>query len=238
MQSPVTYTLAQGVATITMDDGKANVLGLNMLSAINAALDQALADQAVTVLRGRPGMFSGGFDLSVFKSEPQELCQMLEAGARLALRLLEFPHPVLAACTGHAVAMGAFLLLASDVRVGVELHTRIQVNEVHIGLTLPRFAIETCRQRLAPAHLHVAAATALPYSPQQALAAGFLDEVATLDAFESVVQVHSARLAGLQRAAFTATKARMVERTLVAMRDAIAQDVAEWSQNFGSVAKA
>ncbi len=236
MQTPVTYTLAQGVATISIDDGKANAMSLAMLSAINAALDQAQADNAVTVMRGRAGMFSGGFDLSVFKRDPHELCQMLEAGARLAHRLLSFPHPVLAACTGHAVAMGAFLLLAADVRVGIDLHTRIQVNEVQIGLTLPKFAIEICRQRLSPAHFNLAATTALPYAPQQAMAAGFLDEVAPIDAFDSVVQLHCARLVGLNREAFTATKLRLREQSLQALRDATAWDVADWAQRFKTVA--
>src|SRR5215212_5979254 len=109
-----------------MDDGKANVMSLPMLQALNGALDRAQADSATVVLTGRSGMFSGGFDLAVFKTDPQALLAMLEAGARMAERVLSFPLPVVAACTGHAIAMGAFLLLSADVRIGVDVGARIQ----------------------------------------------------------------------------------------------------------------
>ena len=154
MQELVSYRLGDGIATVTMDDGKANVMSLRMLQALNGALDRAEADLATVVLTGRPGMFSGGFDLAVFKTDPQALFAMLEAGARLTERALVFPRPIVAACSGHAIAMGAFLLLSTDVRIGIDADARIQVNEVQIGLSLPRFAIEVCRQRLTPAIVH------------------------------------------------------------------------------------
>ena len=89
MTNLVNYTLQDGIATLAMDDGKANVMGLPMQAALNAALDRALTDQAVVVLTGRSGMFSGGFDLNVFKTDPAASVRMLEGGARLALRLLD-----------------------------------------------------------------------------------------------------------------------------------------------------
>jgi enoyl-CoA hydratase len=143
--SPLTYALEDGIATIALDDGKANVMSVAMLRALDAALDRAAADKAVVVLRGRTGMFSAGFDLAVFKRDPQELFEMLSAGAAITERLLSFPHPVVAVCTGHAIAMGAFLLLSTDLRIGAHPDAKIQVNEVQIGLTLPEFAIEVCR---------------------------------------------------------------------------------------------
>jgi enoyl-CoA hydratase len=121
-----------------MDDGNANVMSVQMLQALNAALDRAQTDKAVVVLTGRQGMFSGGFDLAVFKGDPDEQLRMLQAGALLTEGLLSFALPVLAACTGHAIAIGAFLALSTDVRIGVDQGARIQVNEVQIGLTLPR----------------------------------------------------------------------------------------------------
>ena len=55
------------VMVIHLDDGKANVLSPSTMVLINAALDAAEADPEVgaVVLHGRPGVFSGGFDLSV-----------------------------------------------------------------------------------------------------------------------------------------------------------------------------
>ena len=142
MSTSLSYQLADGFATITIDDGKANVMGLPMLRALDAALGQALEDRAAVIIQGRPGMFSAGFDLTVFKSDPQELFAMLKSGAELTERVLSFPHPVVAVCTGHAIAMGVFLMLCADLRIGTAAEARIQVNEVQIGFTLPHFAIE------------------------------------------------------------------------------------------------
>jgi len=179
-------------------------------------------------------MFSGGFDLAVFKRGPDELYRMLEAGARLTERLLSFPKPVVAACSGHAVAMGLFLLQCADVRIGVDSGARLQANEVQIGLTLPHFAIEVCRQRLAPAHLNLVAATAAPYTPEQALAAGMLDELVPAASLAAVARQRTAQLLTLNAEAFTATKLRLRAQALTALRAAIDADLADWSQRFRS----
>lgn len=229
MSDLVTYDVTHGIARILLDDGKANVMSVRMLAAVNAALDRALADKAVVVLMGRPGMFSGGFDLKVFKSNPAESVQMLEAGARLCLRLLSHPHPVLAACTGHAVAMGCFILLGCDYRIGVDQGARIHAIEVQIGMTLPRFALEVCRHRLSPSHYSLACTTAYPYKPQEALAAGFLDELASADNFDAAVKARAAYLAQLNQGAFTATKKRLKQPVVEALEAAIRADVVDWS---------
>ncbi len=230
---PVAYTFADLIATLTLDDGKANVMGLPMLAAINAALDRAQADRAkVVVLRGRPGMFSGGFDLAVFKRSPADTLAMLHAGALLTERLLSLPVPVLAVCTGHAMAMGAFLLLSADVRVGVNAGSRVQANEVQIGMTLPYFAIQVCRMRLSPPHLNLAACTAQPYTPEEAVAAGFLDLVVPAEALDSASQAQVQRLAGLNAEAFAATKQRLRKADLQALRQAIEDDLLNWRSRF------
>jgi enoyl-CoA hydratase len=229
MTPPLTYELNDGVATLTMDDGKANVMSLRMLQAIDAALDRALADQAVVVLTGSARMFSGGFDMAVFKGEPQDLARMLEAGARLSLRLLSHPFPVVAVCAGHAMAMGAFLLLSADLRIGVNEGYKVQLTEVQIGMTLPHFAIEVSRQRLTPTHYGLAAGLSQPYTPTTAMAAGFLDEIVPADALASTVAAHTARLQKLHMGAFAATKLRLRADSLAALRDAINQDVLDWS---------
>jgi enoyl-CoA hydratase len=111
MTDLLTYRRTQAVATISLDDGKVNVMSLKMLAAVNDALDQALWDQAVVVIAGRPGVFSAGFDLPVLRAGGAESAEMVRRGFVLAERLLSFPLPVVIACTGHALAMGAFLVL-------------------------------------------------------------------------------------------------------------------------------
>ena len=234
MNSSLDYRLDEGFATITLDDGKANVMSVPMLRAIDRALDRALEDEAAVIVQGRQGMFSAGFDLTVFKSDPQELLEMLTAGAHLTERVLSFPYPVIAVCTGHAIAMGAFLLLSADLRIGTRADAKIQVNEVQIGFTLPHFAIEVCRQRLSPAHFSLAALTARPYRQSQAVEAGFLDEVTTPDELAGVLEAKKAHMRGLRTESFTATKRRLRGPGLVALREAIGKDIEDWSTAFRS----
>ncbi len=232
MNNSLTYSFAKGVATIKLDDGKANAMSVGMLQEIFDALAKAEQDKAVVVIEGRAGMFSGGFDLGAFKRDPQELFTMLKAGAELTERLLSFPYPVVALCTGHAIAMGAFILLSTDLRIGTMAAAKIQVNEVQIGLTLPHFAIETCRQRLSPAHFNLAAITANPYSQAQALAAGFLDEVVDAQDAADVLEKRLNHLLGLNMPAFAATKLRQRKETLDRLRVAIETDIEDWAARF------
>jgi enoyl-CoA hydratase len=120
MTSLVAYTLAEGIATLAMDDGKANVMSPAMLAELNAALDRAENDKAAVLLTGRKGVFSAGFDLKVLGAGGAAAFDMLMAGFRTAERLLAFNAPVIAACNGHALAMGVFLLAAADYVVAAD----------------------------------------------------------------------------------------------------------------------
>jgi enoyl-CoA hydratase len=208
MGAGVSYSLADGVATITMDDGKVNALSPRMLAELGAALDRAEADGAAVVLTGRGGVFSAGFDLGVLRAGGPAAAAMVRSGFGLAARLLTFPAPALAACSGHAVAMGAFLLLAADYRIGVAGPFRITANEVAIGLTVPQAAIELCQARLTPAAFSRAVTLAEVFSPGQAAAAGFLDRVVDVTGLEAAAGAEAGRLARLDRRAHVATKLR------------------------------
>jgi enoyl-CoA hydratase len=217
------------VSTIIMDDGKANVLSPSMLRELNAAVDRAEAENTVVLLAGRAGMFSCGFDLAVFKRSRAEQLEMLLGGARTALRLLAFPAPVILACSGHAVAMGAFLLLSADVRIGVRgAEFQICVKEVEIGMTLPRFAVEICRQRLSPPHFHLATITARQYNPEEAREAGFVDELMPAASLMDAACEQARVASKLNRAALIASKLRVRQSALDALRNAIAADEEEW----------
>src|SRR5438445_10321040 len=228
MSGLATYQLKDSIAGITMDDGKVNALSPKMLAEINAALDQAIADRAVVVLTGREGMFSAGFDLRVLTAGGPDAIAMLFAGFELAERILSFPSPVVIACNGNTVAMGVFLLLSGDYRVGAAGPYRITANEVAIGLTMPRAAVEICRQRLAPAHFNRAVILAEPYSPDDAVAAGFLDRIVQPSELQDVADSIAVQLGKLNMAAHAASKLRAREQALTAIRAAIEADKAQF----------
>ena len=226
MGTLVSYRRESSIATITMDDGKVNALSAELLAELNAALDRAAADQTVVVLAGRPGVFSAGFELAVLKAGGRPAALLVRAGFELAARVLAFPAPVLIACTGHAVAMGAFLLMSGDYRIGVDGPYKFSVNEVAIGLTVPQAAIEICRQRLTPAHFSRAVILADVFSPQDALAAGFVDRLVPEGELQDLAGSTAARLATLDLNAHGVTKLRAREPALTAIRAAIDSDYA------------
>lgn len=220
----VSYQLRDSIATITMDDGKVNVLSPQMLTELNEAFDRAAADHAVVMLTGRPGVFCAGFDLAVLRAGGSPASGMLRAGFELAARMLAFPAPVLIACTGHAVAMGAFLLLSGDYRVGAAGLYKITANEVAIGLTMPLAAVEICRQRLSPAYLSRAVMLAEVFAPGDAVAAGFLDRLVQAPELQDVATRSAVEAARLDMDAHAATKLRARGLALTAIRAAIAAD--------------
>ncbi len=228
MSALVSYGLRDSVATITMDDGKVNVLSQAMLTELAAALDRAAADGAVVVLTGREGVFSAGFDLTILRAGGAASADLLRAGFDLAAQLLAFPTPVVVACPGHAVAMGVFLLLSGDYRIGARGAYKLTANEVAIGMTMPRAAVEICRQRLTPACFNRAVSLAEVFPPDDAVVAGFLDRVVPAAELAQAAAAAAAGLASLDLDAHAATKLRARQLAQSALREAIDTDDAEY----------
>jgi len=226
MKDLVTYARSGPVGSIVMDDGKANVMSLAMLNALHLAFDQAERDKTVAILTARGRHFSGGFDLNVFtngSAEDQYL--MVKAGAELALRILSFPTPVVVACQGNAFPMGAFLIMSADHRIAAEGSYRIGMNEVAIGLAVPRFAIEIARQRLTPAYFSRVVMTAEMFGPVEAVTAGFFDRVVSADQLERSAEQAAQALSTLNMAAHAATKARARGAVIKMIRAMIDEDI-------------
>lgn len=218
MTDLISYSLDDGVATITMDDGKVNALSSAMLGAISGALDEAEQDGAVVVLTGRATTFSAGFDL---RCPLEDWPRMLHDGASLAVRLLSFPRPVVAACNGNAVAMGAFLLLAADHRIGVAGDFSIGLNEVAIGMTVPWFGLALAHHRLSKPAYDLCTITGALLAPVGAQTAGFLDRLVEPGQLEQTAAATARALCSIDQAAHHATKLRVREQVLSRARDGI-----------------
>jgi enoyl-CoA hydratase len=228
----ISYDLADGVATITLDDGRANALSPAMQEAINETLDRATADDAAVVLAGRDGRFSAGFDLSVMSQGGQAVVDMVIGGFDLSLRLHEWPRPVVAACTGHAMAMGAFLLLSCDERVAADGPFKIAANEVSIGMTMPHTAVALMRMRLTPPAFQRSAILSETFDPQSAVTAGYLDRIVAPEQVLAEAQSRAAAFLALDARAHRDTKGRVRAPGLDAMRAARDTDRAELTALF------
>lgn len=220
----VSYQLEDSIAKISMDDGKVNVLSRKMLAELNSAFDRAESDRAVVVLTGRGGLFSAGFDLTALRGGGEEASAMLREGFELAERMLSFPTPVVIACSGHAIAMAVFLLLSGDFRIGAAGPYKITANEVAIGLAMPQAAVEICRQRVPSTHFNRVVALAEVFSPEEAVGAGLLDRTAPESDLGDAAAAMAAQLGKLDMQAHTASKLRVREGALKALRTAIEAD--------------
>jgi enoyl-CoA hydratase len=227
MSDPVRYRLEgdRKIAVVEMDDGKANALSDAMIEAVTAALTRAEGEAGAMVLAGRPERFCAGFDLRVMMSGPDSAKALLSRGSEMLMRLYGATIPLVIACTGHALAGGALVVLTGDVRVAAAGPFKIGLNEVAIGMPVPVLAMELARDRLLPTALTRATLLAHVHTPDEALAAGYLDEVVAADQVMPRALAEAARLAALGRAPFRATKERLRGRTIAHIRGSLESDM-------------
>jgi enoyl-CoA hydratase len=218
MSDPVSWSIEDGVVVVRVDDGKANAIAHPVIEGLHRALDAAEAEGRAVVLVGREGRFSAGYDLGEMTAGADRARALVRAGGELLVRVFVHPQPVVVAATGHALAAGALLLLACDIRVGAEGPFKIGLNETAIGLGLPAYAIELAQARLDPRHVTRSALCAEIHDPVGAVAAGFLDRVVPADACAQDAVAEARRLGELRSGAYRHTKELLrrpvVERVL------------------------
>lgn len=181
MSAAATISITDRIATITMDDGKANAFGFDMMAAINACLDEAENAADVIILTGRPGIMCAGFDLKVMKNVPEDATEMVRLGGDLLLRLFGSKQPIIIAATGHGIAAGGLLMLSADYRIAAAGDARFGLNETAIGMVLPPFGMDLARFKLNNQFLDAAVVGATLYSPEEAVTVGYVDQVVAAD---------------------------------------------------------
>jgi enoyl-CoA hydratase len=220
----VSYQCDDGVALLTLCNGKANAISPDVIAAFNQALDRAEQDGAVVIITGQPGILSGGYDLKVILSSPQNALALVEQGSTLARRMLSHPYPIIVACPGHAVAKGAFLLLSADYRIGVEGPFTIGLNEVRIGMTMHHVGIELARDRLRKSAFQRSVINAEMFNPQTAKDAGFLDEVVPAEELMNAASRMAQQLKTLNLKAHAKTKLKARKALLATLDQGIELD--------------
>ena len=211
MTDRISYAVDCNVARITLDDGKVNAMSLPFFEALGAALDRAEREKpGAVVITGRPGYFSAGLDLKLMPTlAPDELQRMLLSFGRTMLRVFTFPIPTVAALSGHAIAGGAMLAFACDLRYAADGPFRLQLNEVAIGLPLPTWAIVIAETAVPPRWQTEALLHARAYSPADALGRSLVTAVVPPERLLEEVSAAAARLGALHQAAYATSKARL-----------------------------
>ncbi len=227
MSDHVTTTIDGDVAVITVDDGKANALSFDVLEGLQSALSAAETSSKAVVVMGREGKFSAGFDLSIMTGGIDDARRLLATGALAALQVYMSPVPVVFGVTGHALAMGGILTSAADYRVGADGPFKLGLNEVAIGMPVPSFAVELCRDRLSPAWFTRCVQHAHICSPAEALSAGFLDEVVDPTAVrERATEVAAGLAATVHPGPFRTTRTNVRSQLAEQLRAGLEADMA------------
>jgi enoyl-CoA hydratase len=218
MSDALLTTIEDGVAVVRLDDGKANALSMSLIGDLHEALDTASKEATSVCLVGNAKALCAGFDLSVMRGGFEGMVELVRTGGELLMRLYGHPQPTLAAVTGHALAAGALLVLACDTRVSGDAPAKIGLNEVAIGMTLPTFAVELARDRLSKRYLTRATVEGEIFSPEGALAAGYVDMIVAADECERSAIDVARRLGQLDANAYAGTKQALRGATIERVR--------------------
>lgn len=186
---PVAYSLTDEVATITLNDPeKRNVLSVDSLKALAAALAQAAEDPAarVVVITGAGNTFCAGADLKGASAAsdntesdgdegklwdgPQAIVTVLKA-------ILDHPKPTIARVQGHVAGGGNGLVAACDLAVATE-SAKFAYSEVRVGVA-PAVISVVCLRKMNVADGYELFLTGERISATRALEAGLINKVTT-----------------------------------------------------------
>lgn len=211
----ITLDIQNDIAHLAVDDGKANALSFALIAEYQDALAKAESEAKAIMISGRPGRFCAGFDLSVMRESPEKAGELVNAGGHLLLRLFANPLPVVIACSGHALAAGGLMLLAADTRIGMQGDFKLGLNETAIGMVLPVVGIELPKARLGQDHFTPAVIQGKMHSPDEAVAAGFLDKAVASDALMEASFAATGALSQLPTRAYYGNK-RLIRKDAIA----------------------
>ena len=210
------------ISIITLDDGKANVFSPKMIQDVNQCLDKVPTESGALIITGREGMFSAGFDLKIISAgDIQATMDMSLSGFKLLSRIFSFPRPILAACSGHGIALGTFLLCCCDYRVGVKGDFMIGANEMRTNMVIPIPILELISHRVSASHKYRAILGAEMYSIESGLEAGLIDEVVDPENLMETAMLKAKDLATMGHPSYTLTKELLIREPLQKINNAI-----------------
>lgn len=181
MSDFATVSIEDGIAVITLNDGKANAFSFAMMEALTGCMDKAEVEADVIVLTAEGRAMCAGFDLSVMQNDADRVPEMVGNGGKFLARLFACPKPTIIAAPGHGIAAGGLLMLAADYRIAAEGGARFGLNESAIGMVLPPYGYDLSVFRINNKYLDASFVGAELFDVTTAIKAGFLDEAVPAD---------------------------------------------------------
>src|SRR5438309_837150 len=134
----IDYSVADGIATIELNDPPANTYSYEMMREIDAAVLDARMDRAVhvIVLRGAgEKFFCAGANIGMLKDADPDYKYYFCLHANETLnRLEQTPKLVIAGLNGHTVGGGLEVAMAADLRIARKDGGKIGLPEVALGV--------------------------------------------------------------------------------------------------------
>ena len=222
MEKLATLESKDDVSIITIDDGKANVFSKNMIDAFNECLDNVPSDKGSLIITGREGMFSAGFDLKVISSgDIEKIRDMTLNGFKLLARIFSFPRPVLAACSGHGIALGTFLLCCCDYRIGIKGEYMVGANEMRTNMVIPTPILELIKFRVTQSYKYRAVLGGEMFALEDATKTGIIDEITESNNLMNAAMEKAKDLSTMGNPSYSLTKELFIAEPLEKINDAI-----------------
>ena len=210
------------ISIITLDDGKANVFSPEMSNQLNACLDQVDTESGCLIITGREGMFSAGLDLKTIQSgDVDRIVEMSSRAFKLLARIFSFPRPVIAACSGHGIALGTFLICCCDYRIGIKGDYMLGANEMRTNMVIPTPILELIKFRVNDSHKYRAVLGAEMYNFNQAQEAGLIDDVVEIDNLMTAAKDKAKDLATMGHPSYTMTKELFIAEPMAKINEAL-----------------
>ena len=217
-----TFKKEEDISIITLDDGKANVFSSEMSQQVNDCLDQVETEKGCLIITGKEGMFSAGLDLKTIQSgDMEKILDMSSSAFKLLARIFSFPRPVIAACSGHGIALGTFLICCCDYRIGIKGDFMLGANEMRTNMVIPTPILELIKFRVNNSHKYRAVLGAEMYTLEKAKEAGLMDDVVNPEDLMQAAMEKAKDLATMGHPSYALTKELFIAEPMSKINEAM-----------------
>jgi len=212
------------IAVMRLNRPPANALDLALAGEFDNALAtiEKSSDVGALILTATGNCFSAGLDLKAIPDyDRDQQRSMVTEVNRLFGRLYGLPLPAIAAVNGHAIAGGVILTLGCDYRIGAEGDYKLGLAEARVGVPFPVAAMAIVKSELNHRVARLMVLTARNLTPEEALAAGVLDELQPPDRLLDRALEVAREMAALPRGTYARIKRTMRGPALARIDDAV-----------------
>jgi len=231
----IKVTIKDRLSIITLDRGKSNALNREMITELSDMLKNIAADPNINgvIITGKEQFFSAGLDLiELYNYTEEEAKSFWHLFLDFIATITSFKKPLVAAINGHSPAGGCVIALASDYRIMSEGKYIIGLNEVPVGIIVPNSIFKLYSFWLGEANASRSLLEGKLFNPEEALAAGLVDEVVNPAAILTAAERKIRKYMAMERNTWEQSKVNIRKDLIAATRadqsDELAAMLKQW----------